>query len=733
MTPAQPDQAISTSTQNSTGSFADLGVPEALLLALSDLGYERPSEIQAATIPLLMEGRDVIGLAQTGTGKTAAFALPILASLDLTARKEGDDIAGPKALVLSPTRELALQVSEAFESYAAHLGDVRLLPVYGGQGYGPQLAALRRGVDVVVGTPGRIMDHLERGRLDLSGLTHLVLDEADEMLNMGFAEDVETILAHTPASKQVALFSATMPPQIRELSARYLQDPAEITVQAATKTNQNITQRAILVAGNQKLDALTRILEVEQFDAVIVFVRTRTDTERVAEKLRARGFSASPINGDIPQQMRERIITQLRDGALDVLVATDVAARGLDVTRVTHVINFDLPIDKEAYVHRIGRTGRAGRSGDAISLITPRERRYLGAIEQSTGQPITMVALPSVADINETRLGRFDDAISAALEQTDRITEFRDIIAHYVRHHDVPEADVAAALAVIGQGDEPLLLDAADEIDVPELYDRKPKDRPRDNKGKYAKQGSRGRRADGHYERRANRDGQRTDRQSEYSTTKVHHRAPRGGQSSQGERRTDWRTENDHQDDRYRNDRRRDDRSRENLRRDDRSRENLRRDDRRRDDRSRENLRRDDRYRDDQRRDDRSRENLREENRHSDLRAEPRGNFSRDERSDDARRGYPQQSVRRSTGHGTEQTSKPYRERQGERSNAADSRSGGQGSTNSVAKSGTQRKSSAGKKQRWDAATKKARREAANQKPAGRNGNTAAKKKTRKK
>lgn len=498
MTHSQPDQL----EPKQTPSFADLGVPEKLLRALADLGYERPSEIQAATIPLLMAGRDVIGLAQTGTGKTAAFALPILASLDLAGRHDGDEIGGPKALVLSPTRELALQVSEAFESYATHLGDVRLLPVYGGQGYGPQLAALRRGVDVVVGTPGRIMDHLERGRLDLSGITHLVLDEADEMLNMGFAEDVETILAQTPDSKQVALFSATMPSQIRELAARYLTEPAEIRVQAATKTNENIRQRAILVAGHQKLDALTRILEVEASDAVIVFVRTRTETEQVAEKLRARGFSASPINGDIPQQMRERIITQLRDGALDVLVATDVAARGLDVSRVTHVINYDLPIDKEAYVHRIGRTGRAGRSGDAISLVTPRERRYLGAIEHSTGQPITMVPLPSVADINETRLGRFDDAISAALEQSDRIAEFRDIIDHYVRHHDVPEADVAAALAVIGQGDEPLLLGDSDEIDTPELYDRRTKGRSRPDKAKYPKDGKLGRRPESRHERR---------------------------------------------------------------------------------------------------------------------------------------------------------------------------------------------------------------------------------------
>src|SRR5687767_10659504 len=354
-------------------SFADLGLGDAMLKALKDVGYETPSAIQAATIPPLLAGRDVVGLAQTGTGKTAAFALPILSRLDLSQK-------APQALVLAPTRELALQVSEAFSTYAAHLKGVHVLPIYGGQGYGVQLSALRRGVHVVVGTPGRIMDHLEKGTLDLSALRFLVLDEADEMLKMGFQEDVETILADTPADKHVALFSATMPPQIRRISKKYLTDAAEITVKNKTVTAANTTQRYLQVHQQQKIDALTRILEVENFEGMIVFVRTKQETETLAEKLRARGFSAMAINGDIVQAQREKTIDQLKQGKLDILVATDVAARGLDVDRISHVVNYDIPTDPGSYVHRTGRTGRAGRSGDAISFVTPRERYLLKAI-----------------------------------------------------------------------------------------------------------------------------------------------------------------------------------------------------------------------------------------------------------------------------------------------------------------------------------------------------------------
>jgi ATP-dependent RNA helicase DeaD len=437
-------------------TFSELGLSDAVLKSLKDVGYEIPSAIQAATIPILLDGKDVVGLAQTGTGKTAAFALPILSRLDLSQKS-------PQALVLAPTRELALQVCEAFEKYASHLRGVHVLPVYGGQGYGVQLSALRRGVHIVVGTPGRIMDHLAKGTLDLTELKFLVLDEADEMLKMGFAEDVETILADTPSDKQVALFSATMPAQIRRISKQYLNDPEEVTIKTKTTTSSTITQRYLMVSYPQKVDALTRILEVENFEGMIVFTRTKNETETLAEKLRARGYSAMAINGDVPQATRERTVEQLKSGKLDILVATDVAARGLDVERISHVVNFDIPIDTESYVHRIGRTGRAGRSGAAISFVTPRERRLLDAIERATRQPLTQMQLPSVEDVNVTRLARFDEAITEALSHPDRILQFREIVGHYIEHHDVPEADVAAALAVVAQGDTPLLLSAEDE------------------------------------------------------------------------------------------------------------------------------------------------------------------------------------------------------------------------------------------------------------------------------
>lgn len=456
MTPEDATPTDAAEELPATPGFEELGITGPVLKAIRDLGYETPSPIQAATIPTLLSGRDVVGMAQTGTGKTAAFALPVLERLDVSQKT-------PQALVLAPTRELALQVCEAFESYASRMKGVHVLPVYGGQGYGVQLSALRRGVHVVVGTPGRIMDHLAKGTLDLSELQYLVLDEADEMLKMGFAEDVEQILSQTPEEKQVALFSATMPPQIRRLAQKYLREPEEITITSKTATNKNITQRYLVVSYAQKVDALTRILEVENFDGMIVFVRTKNETETLAEKLRARGYSAAAINGDVPQVQRERSVNQLKAGKLDILVATDVAARGLDVERISHVINFDIPTDTESYVHRIGRTGRAGRTGDAISFITPRERYLLKHIEKATRQEPTQMQLPTTEDVNSTRLSRFDDAITGALNDADRVATFRDVIAHYVRNHDVPEADVAAALAIVAQGDTPLLLDPADD------------------------------------------------------------------------------------------------------------------------------------------------------------------------------------------------------------------------------------------------------------------------------
>ena len=438
-----PEAGVADSAAVPARTFAELQIHPAVLQAVADVGYETPSAIQAATIPALLAGSDVVGLAQTGTGKTAAFAIPILSRIDTTSRQT-------QALVLAPTRELALQVAEAFSRYAAHLPRLTVLPIYGGQSYGVQLAGLRRGAQVVVGTPGRIIDHLDRGTLDLSHLDYLVLDEADEMLQMGFAEDVERILADTPEYKQVALFSATMPPAIRKITGKYLHDPVEVAVKAKTATAENIEQRYLQVAGPRKMDALTRVLEVEPFEAMIVFVRTKQATEEVAEKLRARGFSAAAINGDIPQAVRERTIAALRDGSVDILVATDVAARGLDVERISHVLNYDIPHDPESYVHRIGRTGRAGRAGTALLFVSPRERHLLKSIEKVTRQPVTEVQLPSVEDVNAQRVEKFRDSITEALGGPGFDT-FRRLVQAYEHDNDVPMADIAAALAVLSR------------------------------------------------------------------------------------------------------------------------------------------------------------------------------------------------------------------------------------------------------------------------------------------
>ncbi|MBP6216049.1 MAG: DEAD/DEAH box helicase [Luteimonas sp.] len=449
-------------TPPASPSFADFGLPAPLLDALSAVGYESPSPIQAATIPPLLAGRDVLGQAQTGTGKTAAFALPALARLDAAARK-------PQVLVLAPTRELAIQVAEAFQKYAVHLPGFHVLPIYGGQGYGPQFAALKRGVQVVVGTPGRVIDHLERGSLDLSELRTLVLDEADEMLRMGFIDDVEAVLKKTPETRQVALFSATMPTQIKRIAQTYLKDPVEIAIKAQTATAANIRQRYWAVSGVHKLDALTRILEAEPFDAMIVFARTKLGTEELAEKLSARGLAAAAINGDLDQKQRERTIQSLKDGRIDVLVATDVAARGLDVERISHVLNYDIPYDTESYVHRIGRTGRAGRAGEAILFVTPRERGMLRSIERATRQPIEQMELPTVETVNERRVSKFMERITGALDSPD-LALFRDLVERYEREHDVPAAEIAAALAKVVQGDAPLLLAAS--ADKPRKFDR---------------------------------------------------------------------------------------------------------------------------------------------------------------------------------------------------------------------------------------------------------------------
>ena len=430
--------------------FGALALHPDVLRVLSDVGYESPSPIQAATIPPLLEGRDVLGQAQTGTGKTAAFALPILSRLTPRAGK-------PQALVLAPTRELAIQVAEAFQRYAAHIPGFQVLPIYGGQSYGPQLHSLKRGVHVVVGTPGRVIDHMNKGTLDLSELRFLVLDEADEMLRMGFIDDVEKVLQATPPERQVALFSATMPTVIRKIAQRHLKDPIEINIKSSASTTPNIRQRYWFVSGMHKLDALTRILEAEPFDAMIIFARTKQATDELAGKLQARGLAAAAINGDIAQPQRERVIQQLKDGKLDILVATDVAARGLDVDRISHVFNYDIPYDTESYVHRIGRTGRAGRSGEAILFVSPRERGMLNAIERATKQPIEQMQLPSVDVVNDVRIGKFKQRISDTLAQGD-LGQFQQLIEQYEQEHNVPALEIAAALARIAQGDQPLLL-----------------------------------------------------------------------------------------------------------------------------------------------------------------------------------------------------------------------------------------------------------------------------------
>jgi len=431
-------------------SFNQLGLQGSLLKALDEVGYETPSAIQAQTIPLILEGKDVVGQAQTGTGKTAAFALPLLSRLDL---KQKD----PQVLVLAPTRELAIQVSEAFQKYAHHMRGFHVLPIYGGQDYGVQIRALQRGVHVIVGTPGRVMDHIRRGTLVLDKLSTLVLDEGDEMLRMGFIDDVEWILEQTPENRQIALFSATMPKQIRRIATRHLNNPEQVTVKVKTTTAETIRQRFWPVQGFHKLEALTRILEAEPFDAMLIFVRTKLSTVDLSEKLEARGYASAPLNGDIQQKQRERTVERLKNGKLDIVVATDVAARGLDVNRISHVVNYDIPADTEAYVHRIGRTGRAGREGDAILFVTPREKRMLYAIENATRKKIEIMDLPSTDVINNKRIDKFKQRITETIESVD-LGLFSRMIEQYQQEHDVPPLQIAAALAQLMQGDAPFLL-----------------------------------------------------------------------------------------------------------------------------------------------------------------------------------------------------------------------------------------------------------------------------------
>jgi len=431
--------------------FSELGLAAPVLKALQDVGYERPSPIQAAAIPHLMAGHDLLGQAQTGTGKTAAFALPLLSRLEAGNRNT-------QVLVLAPTRELALQVAEACQRYAKHMPDFHVLPIYGGSSYETQTRALRRGAQVVVGTPGRVMDLIRRKNLDLSGLKALVLDEADEMLRMGFIDDVDWIMEQCPATRQVALFSATMPDQIRRVAQKHLKQPKEIKIVSKTSTAPTIRQRYWQVTGLHKLDAMTRLLEVEPYEAVLVFVRTKNAAEELAGKLAARGHACEALHGDIPQKLRERTVDKLRQGQLDILIATDVVARGLDVERITHVVNYDIPYDTESYVHRIGRTGRAGRKGEAILFVAPRERRMLRAIEQATRQAIEPMKMPSTEDINQHRMTKFKERIRETM-MGEELEIYHNLVNELIEEDSADPLELAAALAKLVQGDQPLLLD----------------------------------------------------------------------------------------------------------------------------------------------------------------------------------------------------------------------------------------------------------------------------------
>ncbi len=455
-------------TDSPTLTFEQLNLHPVVLKVLNDVGYEIPTPIQAQTIPLIMQGFDVLGEAQTGTGKTAAFALPLLSNLELKQKE-------PQVLVLAPTRELAIQVAEAFQTYAAHIKGFHVLPIYGGQDYSGQLRALRRGVHVVVGTPGRVMDHIRRGTLELTKLSTLVLDEADEMLRMGFIDDVEWVLEQCPPERQTALFSATMPKQIRSIAEKHLNKPHQIKIKVKTSTAETIRQRYWPVGGLHKLDALTRILEAESFDGVIIFVRTKTTTVELADKLSARGYTATALNGDVAQNLRERTVQKLKKGEVDILVATDVAARGLDVERISHVINYDIPYDTEAYVHRIGRTGRAGRQGDAILFVAPRERRMLQAIEKATRSKIEIMELPSTEIINNKRIAKFKQDITDTIGNED-LQFYKDMLEQYQFEYNIPALDIAAALAKLLQGDKPLLL----KKDAPKKQERVFEDRGRE-------------------------------------------------------------------------------------------------------------------------------------------------------------------------------------------------------------------------------------------------------------
>ncbi len=474
--------SILSANEIALAGFDGMSLSKSVLKALDDIGYETPTSIQSLIIPHVLAGRDVVGQAQTGTGKTAAFALPLLSRIELKKKN-------PQVLVITPTRELAIQVAESFKGYAARMKDFHVLPIYGGQSYEIQLRQLKRGLHVVVGTPGRLMDHIKRETLNLSELTCLVLDEADEMLRMGFIDDVKWILEQTPPNRQMALFSATMPPAIRAIARQYLKNPEEVTIQVKTMTADTIRQRFWMVKGTDKLEALTRILEAEDFDAILVFVRTKTATVELAEKLEARGYATEALNGDIAQKSRERTIERFKNGKIDIVVATDVAARGLDVDRISHVINYDIPTEAESYIHRIGRTGRAGRNGDAILFVAPREMWMLKVIEKTTRKKIEMMHLPTTRAITDKRIADFKQRITGALaSSSESLSQFRELMEEYRQESGVESLDIAAALAILFNGGKPLFLTESEmNIDEAIELDKKKTSSSRKKEGEKSK------------------------------------------------------------------------------------------------------------------------------------------------------------------------------------------------------------------------------------------------------
>ncbi len=464
-------------------SFAELGLDAAVLEAVAAVGYEKPSPIQAQTIPALLAGKHLLGVAQTGTGKTAAFALPLLSRIDAT-------VAEPQILVLAPTRELAIQVAEAFTTYASKFRNFHVLPIYGGQDFHPQIKGLKRGAQVIVGTPGRMLDHLRKGTLKLGSLKALVLDEADEMLRMGFIDDVEAILSKTPENCQRALFSATMPPQIKKVAQTYLRDATEVRIESETRTVERISQFVLPVYAERKLDALTRILEVEPCDASIIFVRTKAETTLLAEKLSARGHAVAPLNGDLNQRQREMTVEDLKSGKKDIIVATDVAARGLDVPRITHVINYDVPYDTEAYIHRVGRTGRAGRNGKAILLVTPRERSWLRTLERATNSPMEAYQLPSPTELKKMREQQFEAQLLGFAEDG-KLAKAVGLLDEIAERNDMDMAMVAGALACWMEAVQPgsLPLEQPDALPVVSATPPPRRDRKGGRPGEHRKGG----------------------------------------------------------------------------------------------------------------------------------------------------------------------------------------------------------------------------------------------------